>query len=268
MTSPRLHLIIPAFNEQECLPKVLSAVNNLSEEFVNVLVVDNASTDQTPVIAKEYGAKVLYEPYRGYGSACLRGVSFLSEQLMGSGTADDILVFLDADYSDYPEDLSSILALILEGGADFVVGSRLSSAKARKAVPAVARLGNTFAMWVLKKRYRVTFSDMGPFRAITWPAFCYLGMKDRTWGWTLEMQLKAAQLGLGCAEVSVRYRERGAGKSKISQSLPGAIRAASKILWVLGMHLLFSKSRPSYSRVRKFAPEPVVADQSKYSRVV
>ena len=246
MKSYRLHIIIPAYNEQECLPKVLDALSALPEPLSNVIVVDNASTDQTACLARERGALVLSEPQRGYGAACQRAISYLSEQFMGGGQIEDIIVFLDADYSDYPEDLSDIIAPILSKKADFVVGSRLQNKAASRAVPIVARLGNKFAMWVLGKRYQVAFTDMGPFRAITWPALCYLGMKDRTWGWTLEMQLKAAQLGLRCKEVPVRYRLRGAGKSKISQSLTGALRAAAKILLVLGFHLAFSKARAPF----------------------
>ncbi len=154
-------------------------------------------------------------------------------------------MFIDADYSDYPEEMGKILAPIINGTAEFVIGSRLSDPISAKAVPIVARCGNTFATYVIKQLYGMEFSDMGPFRAISWNALQQLQMQDRTWGWTLEMQIKAARMKLPSAEVSVRYRSRHSGKSKISQSFIGALRAGTKILFVLAKYSLAPKPKAS-----------------------
>jgi glycosyltransferase involved in cell wall biosynthesis len=236
MIRQKIYVIIPAFNEESCLPLVLAALPQSGYSFERVIVADNASDDSTAELAVSAGATVVYEENRGYGSACLKGIEYLRENEAISDT--DIVVFIDGDFSDYPEDMPTILEPLIKGGADFVVGSRLALVEHRNAVPPVARIGNAFAMLVLRLRHGVRFSDMGPFRAITWEALEWIGMRDKTWGWTLEMQWKAARDGLRCLEVPVRYRERHSGKSKISQSFSGAIKAGSKILWVLGLFLL------------------------------
>ena len=233
----RIFLVIPAYNEEECLPLVLQAIDDLDIPLEEVVLVDNASTDTTPQIAREYGATVVSELQRGYGAACLRGLEYIRANK--TPEPNDIVVFLDADYSDYPEDINRLLDKLYSQEAEFVVGSRLSDTTSRGAVPPVARFGNTFAMTILYLMYRKRYTDMGPFRAIRWSALESLEMCDRTWGWTLEMQLKAAKLGVASTEVPVRYRSRYSGKSKISQSIPGALRAGTKILWVLGRHVLW-----------------------------
>lgn len=235
---PRVHVVIPAFNEAESIALVLRGLKSQPQEIERIIVVDNASTDSTAIIARQLGALVVEEKQRGYGAACLRGLSELSSRLIPHPRCLDIVVFIDADYSDYPEELGRIIAPIVNAEAEFVVGSRLQDPVSAKAVPVIARFGNTFATWVIRKLYGMKFSDMGPFRAISWEALEALGMKDRTWGWTLEMQIKAARMKLPSSEVSVRYRSRHSGKSKISQSFIGALRAGSKILWVLAKYSL------------------------------
>ncbi len=248
MADRRLYVIIPAYNEESCLPLVLSSLPNSTCVFQEVIVADNASDDATAERARRAGATVVYEANRGYGSACLKGIDYL--RATGGMVASDIVVFIDGDYSDYPEDMPAILAPLLEEAADFVVGSRLALKEHKKAVPPVARLGNAFAMFVLRLRHGVRFSDMGPFRAITWEALEWIDMQDKTWGWTLEMQWKAARDGLRCMEVPVRYRERHSGKSKISQSFSGALKAGSKILWVLGLFLLRDMRSPRKAKLK------------------
>ncbi len=231
-----ISVVIPAFNEEQTIQRVLRDVFSLDRIPDRVVVVDNASDDQTAALAKEAGAIVVAESQRGYGAACLKGLEYLNQT--GQMSAESVVVFLDADYSDFPEDMLSLVQPIIDGRAEFVVGSRLQDHEARKAVPPVSRFGNSFACWWIRLLYGVRYTDMGPFRAITWGALQKLEMKDRTWGWTLEMQLKACEYRLRALEIPVRYRARGGGKSKISQSFSGAIRASIKILWVLGKHVL------------------------------
>lgn len=250
-----IHVIIPAFNEEEGIVPVLTELRELEISIENIIVVDNSSTDKTAERARALGAIVLHEPQRGYGAACLRGIHYLQEHISAESRSDSIVVFLDADYSDYPDDVYEILAPIESGKYDFVIGSRLQIPESRNAVPPIARFGNTFASVVMRFLYGVQYTDMGPFRAITWPALLHLRMRDRTWGWTLEMQMKAAQSKVRTTEVAVRYRERVFGKSKISQSFIGASRAAAKILWVMGTHAVIGEQLPEYkppagSRIR------------------
>jgi len=243
-----IHFVMPAFNEEQGILQVLRDLNSLDLEIYNIIVVDNASTDATAANAKSEGGLVLYEAKRGYGSACLKGLQYLRENLTEEQKQKSIVVFLDADYSDYPEDVFSLIDPIKNGTHDFVLGSRLRTESSTQAVPTVARFGNIFASKVMHFLYGVTYTDMGPFRAAHWPALEHLQMQDKTWGWTLEMQMKAAQAGLRIKEVGVRYRERAYGKSKISQSLVGATRAATKILWVMAVYSVFAKKLKQYQR--------------------
>jgi len=239
----RIFVIIPAYNEEESVGRVLEALQALPLQFGAIVVADNGSTDRTAVVANEHGALVLSEPQRGYGAACLRGISYLTAESRLQAASEDMIVFLDADYSDFPEDLPAILQPILSGEVDFVVGSRLITMEARAAVPIVARWGNAFATWIMRLLYKGSFTDLGPFRAITVGALQRLEMQDRTWGWTLEMQLKACERRVRYTEVAVRYRKRKEGKSKISGSVSGVLRASAKILWVLGKFTLTSALR-------------------------
>lgn len=243
-----VHFVMPAFNEEQGIISVLSDLSSLDLEINNLIVVDNASTDKTSENAKKLGAEVLYESKRGYGAACLKGLSYLRETLSKEEKDKSIVVFLDADYSDYPEDVFLLLDPIKKQEQDFVLGSRLRTSSSSKAVPTVAKFGNIFASKVMFFLYGVRYTDMGPFRAISWNALEHLQMQDTTWGWTLEMQMKAAQSGLRIKEVGVRYRERAFGKSKISQSLVGATRAATKILWVMAVYSIFAKKLPPFQR--------------------
>lgn len=238
-----IYVVIPALDEEASLPRVLSDLQALERDLAEIIVVDNGSRDRTPDVARAGGATLLYEAERGYGAACQQALQRVGKARAARKEADAIVVFLDADYSDYPEDLESLVEPILHGEADFVVGSRLIYSSARKAVPLPSRVGNLIASAVLYWLHGVRFTDLGPFRAIRLSALDSLEMQDRTWGWTVEMQLRAGQLDLAVCEVPVRYRPRHAGHSKISGSLRGAALAALRILWVLARHSLASRPK-------------------------
>ena len=238
-----IYVVIPALDEEASLPHVLSDLDSLERDLAEIIVVDNGSQDRTPDVARAGGATLLYEAQRGYGAACQRALQRVEKSQAPRGEADAIVVFLDADYSDYPEDLESLVAPILNDAADFVLGSRLIYPSSRTAVPLPSRVGNFVASTVLYLLYSVRFTDLGPFRAIRLSALESLKMQDRTWGWTIEMQLRACQLDLAIREVPVRYRPRYAGRSKISGSLRGAALAAVRILWVLARHSLTGRPK-------------------------
>ncbi len=188
-----------------------------------VIVVDNGSTDETARVAREHGATVVHEPHRGYGAACLKGIDALASD------PPDVVLFLDADLSDDPTEAGSVLRPILEGTADLVIGSRVLGEREPGALASHARFGNWLATRLLAALHGARYTDLGPFRAIRYDALLALGMKDRDFGWTMEMQIKAARQGLRHAEVPVRYRRR-TGRSKISGTLAGSVRAGAKIL--------------------------------------
>jgi glycosyltransferase involved in cell wall biosynthesis len=217
--APRVSLVIPALDEERSLPLVLAALppGVLHE----VVVVDNGSTDGTARVARELGARVVHEPRRGYGSACLAGLAALD--------APDVVAFLDADYSDHPEELPLVLGPVLDGTADLVIGSRTTGRSERGALLPQARVGNRLATALIRAFWGVHFTDLGPFRAIRADALDRLDMRDVDFGWTVEMQVKAARLGLRCREVPVSYRAR-IGRSKITGTLRGTIRASYRIL--------------------------------------
>ena len=220
---PCIAVVIPALNEEASLPKVLGDLpwGRLAE----VVVVDNGSSDQTATVAQAHGAIVLSEPRRGYGSACLAGIDYLKDK------QPDILVFLDGDYSDYPDELSDVVRPILEEGYDMVIGSRPQRAGAG-ALLSHARLGNALATWLIRLLYGFAYTDLGPFRAIRFPKLLALKMQDKTYGWTVEMQIKAIHHGLRITEVPVRYRQR-IGTSKVSGTVKGTVLAGGKILWTV-----------------------------------
>ncbi len=193
-----------------------------------IIVVDNGSTDNTAVIAEQNGARVVNEPRKGYGSACLAGIAALAE------TPPDIVVFLDGDYSDYPTDMPRLLQPILEGRAVLVIGAR-KAYNAREALLPQARFGNWLACLLIRHFFGVRYTDLGPFRAIRYPQLLALNMQDKTFGWTVEMQLKAAKQGIPACEVPVRYRKR-IGTSKITGTLTGTLKAGYKILTTLFYH--------------------------------
>lgn len=215
--APAASVIIPALNEEEALPHVLRALPR--EHVREVIVVDNGSTDRTADVARSSGARVERERRRGYGAACLKGISSLSETR--------IVVFLDGDYSDFPEDLPKLIDPILEDRADLVLGSR-----ERGALLPQQWIGGRVAALLLGILFRARYADLGPFRAIRRDALERLKMSDRTYGWTVEMQVKASKLGLRVLEVPVRYRKR-IGKSKISGTFSGVIGAGWKIFFTI-----------------------------------
>jgi len=175
------------------------------------------------------GARVVSEPRRGYGQACLAGIAALSPGI-------DTVVFLDADASDRPEEMDRLLAPIADGAADMVIGSRPLGAEPGSLTP-VQRFGNALSCWLIRRLWGVRFTDLGPFRAITRPALARLEMQDRNFGWTVEMQVRAAGRGLRCAEIPVSYRRR-IGQSKVSGTISGSVKAGVKILWVIGVEAL------------------------------
>ncbi|CCG98571.1 glycosyl transferase family protein [Fibrella aestuarina BUZ 2] len=220
---PVVVVIIPAFNEENSVGQVIREIPaSLVSE---VIVVNNNSNDQTAVQAAAAGATVLDEPVQGYGRACLRGIAYARNRQQ----KPDIVVFLDADYSDYPADMTEVVAPLLTGQADLVVGSRALGQRQRGSMTPQQVFGNWLATRLMDWLYDVRFTDLGPFRAIRFDSLLALDMRDQTYGWTVEMQLKAAKLGLRCQEVPVRYRRR-IGHSKISGTLKGTVLAGYKIL--------------------------------------
>ena len=230
----RIGIVMPAYNEQDALPLVLYELGSTLCE--RLVVVDNGSEDATAEIAGGMGARVVHEPERGYGAACLKGIEYFRTRPV------DILVFMDADGADDPDDLARVVTPIVRGEADMVVGSRVLGARERGALTPQARFGNALATTLLRRFFGVVYTDLGPFRAIRFECPLALGMEDRNFGWTVEMQVKAARAGLAAVEVPVRYRRRVAGRSKISRTLSGTVSAGTKILWTIFKSL----DRPSF----------------------
>lgn len=223
-------VIIPAFNEQNSVGKV---IRDIPREWVSeIVVVNNNSNDETVSVARAAGATVLEEPEQGYGNACLKGIAYISQQ----AEKPDIVVFMDADYSDHPEELPLVIQPILAGKADMVIGSRALGERERGSMTPQQVFGNWLATKLLRWLYGAHFTDLGPFRAIRYDALMALGMKDRTYGWTVEMQLKAAKQKLRCTEVPVRYRQR-IGVSKVSGTVKGTVMAGYKIIWTIIKYL-------------------------------
>lgn len=227
---PIVKVIIPALNEELSICLVLNDIpKSIVEE---VIVIDNGSYDNTIEKARECGATVLTEQNRGYGNACLKGIDYISN----SETKPDILVFLDADYSDHPEEMKSLLQPIETNEVDLVIGSRELGNRQPGSMTFPQIFGNWLATFLLDFFFKQKFTDLGPFRAIRYKSFLSLGMNDKNYGWTVEMQLKAAKNGLKCTEVPVSYRRR-IGKSKVSGTIKGTILAGYKILWTIFKHL-------------------------------
>lgn len=226
MLSAVVKVIIPAYNEENGVGQVIAEIpKHIVSE---IIVINNASTDNTEVVATKAGATVLRESIPGYGRACLKGIDYLKQ----TEHKPDIVVFLDADHSDYPEEIGSVIKPILDLQADMVIGSRALGNKERGSMTPQQIFGNWLATRLLKLFYGVKFTDLGPFRAITYSKLLELDMQDKTFGWTVEMQLKAAKNGLRCVEVPVRYRKR-IGFSKISGTVKGTVMAGYKILYTI-----------------------------------
>jgi len=218
-------VVIPAFNEARAIAQVIADIPDpLVDE---VVVVNNASTDETEDNARAAGATVISEPRQGYGFACLRGIAYAHAQ------QPDVLVFLDGDYSDHPEEMTALVEPIRADRADFVVGSRIRGETEPGAMLPQAQVGNRLACTLMRWIWGVEYTDLGPFRAIRFRDLLALDMQDQTFGWTIEMQIKAAEAGLRIQEVPVSYRRR-VGVSKITGTISGTVRASAKILWTIG----------------------------------
>ena len=222
-----ISVIIPAFNEEKSIGHVL---DDLPQGKLNeIIVVNNACTDNTADVARSHGARVIEETRRGYGSACLKGISELNDP--------NIVVFIDSDYSDYPEELEKLVEPIKAGEADFVIGSRMILPDSRAVLLPQARYGNQLATFLIRLFYGHRFTDLGPFRAIRYNSLKEIGMVDTNFGWTVEMQVKAVKHGLRIVEIPVRYRKR-IGASKITGTVSGTFKAGMKILYTIFKYLL------------------------------
>jgi len=227
-TAPVIDVIIPAYNEEESIALV---VKELPAEMVReIIVCNNNSKDSTAAVARAAGATVVDEKRAGYGSACLRGMAHIA--LRPEAEWPDIVVFIDGDHSDYPEQLPEVIAPILNDDADLVIGSRAMGDLEPGSMQPQQIFGNWLATTLIKLFYGTEFTDLGPFRAIRYPALRELGMEDPDFGWTVEMQVRAAKAGMTCVEVPVRYRKR-IGVSKISGTVRGTFLAGHKILWTI-----------------------------------
>ena len=222
---PKIKVIIPAYNEQDSIASVIKDIPEIVDE---VIVVNNNSTDHTVINAKRAGATVLTENNNGYGYACLKGMDYIAKQTQ----KPDIIVFLDGDYSDYPEELTKVVAPILNDNIDFVIGSRVKRLREGGSMTPQQVFGNWLATFLMSLFFGAKFTDLGPFRAIKYNKLLGLKMEDKTYGWTVEMQLKAIKQKLTYIEVPVRYKQR-IGVSKVSGTVKGTIFAGFKILgWI------------------------------------
>ena len=222
---PIIKVIIPAYNEQDSIANVIKDIPTIVDE---VIVTSNNSTDKTEENAKNAGATVLQEYRKGYGYACLKGMKYISNQKQ----KPDIIVFLDGDYSDYPEQLTELVAPILKDNIDFVIGSRVKRLREAGSMTPQQIFGNWLATFLMKLFFGAKFTDLGPFRAIKYNKLLALNMEDKTYGWTVEMQLKALKKKYTYTEIPMKYRNR-IGISKVSGTVKGSIFAGAKILgWI------------------------------------
>lgn len=227
---PKIVVIIPAMNEEESIGKV---IQDIPKDIVSeVLVCNNGSSDSTAEVASKAGATVLDEPRAGYGWACLKGMEYAAEM----PEKPDIIVFIDGDYSDYPQELTEVVRPILERDIDLVIGSRALGAKEKGSMTVPQRFGNWLSTRLMRIFYRVRYTDLGPFRAIKYDKLEMLGMQDKTYGWTIEMQLKAAKKKFTYIEVPVNYKKR-IGVSKVSGTIKGTILAGYKIIFAIFKYL-------------------------------
>ncbi len=220
-----IKVIIPAYNEGDSIAHVIGEIPKIVSE---IIVVNNNSTDNTQQNAEAAGATVLQENNMGYGYACLKGMDYVAKQ----SEKPDIIVFIDGDYSDYPEELSKIIQPIVDGKVDFVIGSRDKNLREEGSMTPQQVFGNWLATFLMKLFFRATYTDLGPFRAIKYDKLLAMNMVDKTYGWTVEMQLKALKQKLRYTEIPVRYKKR-IGVSKVSGTVKGSIFAGIKILgWI------------------------------------
>jgi len=220
-----IKVIIPAYNEEHAIAHVIAEIPKTVNE---IIVISNNSTDNTEEIAKNAGATVLSETRKGYGYACLKGLDYISTL----ENKPDIIVFLDGDYSDYPEELSLLVNPIIVDDLDFVIGARVSHFRERGAMTPQQIFGNWLATFLMKSIFNAKFTDLGPFRAIKYEKLLQLQMVDKTYGWTVEMQLKVLKQKMTYIEIPVRYKNR-IGVSKVSGTIKGTIMAGVKIIgWI------------------------------------
>ena len=226
--NPKINVIIPVYNEETSLPLVLKSLKHLKQRKsldLRVIVGNNNSTDRTAEVAEAAGAEVVLQPEMGYGAACLKAMEQIDEDC-------DIVVYIDGDYSDYPHELDFLIEPIQIGVSDFVIGSRVLGAHLPGALLPQARFGNWIATFLIHFFWGHRFSDLGPFRAITYQALKKLKMQDRNFGWTVEMQIRALKCKLKCSEIPVSYRKR-IGKSKITGTIQGSVMAGYTILKII-----------------------------------
>lgn len=221
----KIRVIIPAYNEEESIGKVIAEIPDFVTE---IIVVSNNSSDNTENVAIAAGATVLREGQKGYGFACLLGLDYISKLT----DKTDIVAFLDGDYSDYPEELSMIVAPIIHDNVDLVIGARVAALRSASSMTPQQVFGNWLATSLMKVFFGATFTDLGPFRAMRYEKLLALNMEDKTYGWTVEMQLKVLKQKMKYVEIPVRYRKR-IGISKVSGTIKGTIMAGFKILsWI------------------------------------
>jgi glycosyltransferase involved in cell wall biosynthesis len=221
----KITVIIPAYNEEKSIGKVIQEIPKIVSE---IIVINNNSTDATAKVAFENGATVLAENRKGYGYACLKGLEYIAQLK----TKPDIVVFLDGDYSDYPQELTQIITPILEENIDFVVGARVPEFRENGSMTPQQVFGNWLATTLMKSFFGATFTDLGPFRAIKYQKLVALQMEDKTYGWTVEMQLKVLKQKMTYVEIPIHYKNR-IGVSKVSGTLKGTVMAGVKIIgWI------------------------------------
>ena len=227
MPEPRIALVIPALNEEQAIAQVLDGLP--PGLFARVVVVDNGSTDATAAVARSHGAEVVPEPRRGYGQACLAGLAAL-------GRDPDIIAFMDADGSDAPAEVVSLLEPILRNDSDLVIGSRALGKAEPGSLTWPQRWGNRLSVALIHLLFGHRYTDLGPFRAIRRESLELLGMRDTNFGWTVEMQIRAHRQALRVMELPTAYRRRKLGESKISGTIRGSVAAGAKILWTIAKY--------------------------------
>jgi len=225
----RISVVIPAYNEENAIANVIAEIPTIVDEIV---VVNNNSTDATVAVAQAAGATVLTENNKGYGYACLKGLAYLK-----AGNTPDIVVFLDGDYSDFPKELNLLVQPIIDNKVDFVVGARVKEKREEGSLTPQQIFGNWLACYLMRLLFKSEFTDLGPFRAIRWETLEALEMGDKTYGWTVEMQLKALRQKIPYQEIPVSYKKR-IGVSKVSGTVKGTIFAGAKIIGWIFKHYL------------------------------